>query len=215
MEPNSDGSMMTRTGTINLEDSSQAQQHQTSTRPRGDPNAHFPRTPEPAQRPAVASGGWGFDGDGTQPKIKVPTQEKHFKEDDDEVIPLIPDLEEEADEDITRQVAAPPVAATFQPQKVPNLRDLDNEVYGNEKSQQPGGSGLSTSPEEGVDLSILLQVLCPQKSLIEEDVVWDHDQLFHEVTSYVTKEREEADGDTAGGGGMNVGDSSPAGGNAP
>eukprot|EP00397_Hematodinium_sp_SG-2012_P056383 GEMP01069522.1.p1 GENE.GEMP01069522.1~~GEMP01069522.1.p1 ORF type:complete len:167 (+),score=49.90 GEMP01069522.1:67-567(+) len=133
-----------------------------------------------------ANGGWGFDGDGTQPKIKVPTQEKHYKDDDDDVIPLIPDLEDDADEDITLQVAAPPAPAPFQPQKVPNLRELDAEIRTNDM-------GPISEIEEGVDLSILLQCLVPQKSLIEEDVTWDHEQLFHEIASYVTKERETAE----------------------
>jgi len=193
MAEDSDNFMMTRT--LNLEGG------------MGGTPSHAPRQrteqqfghQEP-QRPApVASGGWGFDGDGTQPKIQIPIQEKHYKDDDDEVIPLIPDLEEEADEDITRQVAAPPVVAQFQPQKVPNLKDLDNELYGTGgkgEQRQVAGAGLTSTPEEGVDLSILLQALCPQKNLIEDDVVWDHDQLFHEVASYVTKEQEAADVET-------------------
>lgn len=145
---------------------------------------------EPERPGPVASGGWGFDGgDGSQPKITVPTQKKHYKDDDDEVIPLIPDLEDEGDEDITRQVAAPPAAAQFQQKKVPNLRELDADI-------RTVGVGPVSAPEEGVDLAILLQALCPQKALIEEDIVWDHDLLFHEVASYVTKEREMAeDGD--------------------
>eukprot|EP00450_Noctiluca_scintillans_P036232 CAMPEP_0194541314 /NCGR_PEP_ID=MMETSP0253-20130528/81994_1 /TAXON_ID=2966 /ORGANISM="Noctiluca scintillans" /LENGTH=182 /DNA_ID=CAMNT_0039387787 /DNA_START=51 /DNA_END=599 /DNA_ORIENTATION=+ len=135
----------------------------------------------PRPRGAV-TGGWGFEGGGTpvrmsaEPVSPVGKKKGHFDE-DDEGVPTIPDLEEEADEDITRMVAAPPSQATFaQPVRV--LRELDVAAVGR-------GSQLPATPEEGVDLAPLMQCLCPEEQVFEPDSMWDHELIFQEVASAI------------------------------
>merc|ERR1719171_2680319 len=87
-------------------------------------------------------GGWGFDGDAGGTSNAGPTvsstpisadppspvgnkRGRHFDGDDD-AVPTIPDLEEEAEEDITQQVAAPPVSNAFAVQPVRSVRELDS-----------------------------------------------------------------------------------------
>mmetsp|Transcript_25951 Transcript_25951/g.59989 ORF Transcript_25951/g.59989 Transcript_25951/m.59989 type:complete len:196 (+) Transcript_25951:68-655(+) len=144
-------------------------------------------------RPRAQMGGWGFgdDGDGAtggtvqaQPVATVTTTESsidnskrnHF-DGEDEAVPTIPDLEEEAEEDITRQVAAPPTAGpSYSAQPVRAVRELD---VGSRGAQLPA------SPEEGVDLVPLMQCLCAEKQVFETDVAWDHELIFQEVASAI------------------------------
>merc|ERR1719235_1622306 len=105
------------------------------------------------------------------------TKAGHFDNDDD-VIPVIPDLEE-AEEDITRQVAAPPIAYS---QNVRSIRELDSQISSRGLSQLP------TNPEEGVDLAILTQCLCAEHQVFEEDSQWDHELIFQEVASDINAE---------------------------
>merc|ERR1711920_8616 len=104
----------------------------------------------------------------------------HFDGDDD-VVPVIPDLEEEAEEDITRQVAAPPTAGTSFTQPVRSVRELD--VALSSRATQ-----LPASPEEGVDLAPLMQCLCSERQVFEPDVTWDHEQIFQEVSSAINQD---------------------------
>lgn len=142
------------------------------------------------------TGGWGFD-DGAQggPRMSAeppsPPQRGHkgHFEEDDEAVPTIPDLEEEAEEDITRQVAAPPVAAPSLAPPVRTVRELDGALNSR-------GTQLPTSPEEGVDLAPLMQCLCSDRQVFEQDSTWDHELIFQEVASAINQDMtgdEEAD----------------------
>lgn len=102
---------------------------------------------------------------------------RHFEGDDD-AVPTIPDLEEEAEEDITRQVAAPPVAPAHHLQPVRSIRELDTAL--NNRAPQ-----LPASPEEGVDLAPLMQCLCSERQVFEQDNTWDHELIFQEVASAI------------------------------
>merc|ERR1712217_189948 len=104
----------------------------------------------------------------------------HFDNDDNDV-PVIPDLEEEAEEDITRQVAAPPTAGQNFTQPVRSVRELD--VALSSRATQ-----LPASPEEGVDLAPLMQCLCSERQVFEPDVTWDHEQIFQEVSSAINQD---------------------------
>mmetsp|Transcript_85039 Transcript_85039/g.147541 ORF Transcript_85039/g.147541 Transcript_85039/m.147541 type:complete len:197 (-) Transcript_85039:64-654(-) len=147
----------------------------------------------PGPRPrGQVTGGWGFDdGNDATPGPRLSTEisspshgnnnRKHFDGDED-VVPTIPDLDEEAEEDITRQVAAPPSALnTFSAQPVRSVRELDVALCGR-------SSQLPASPEEGVDLAPLMQCLCSERQVFEPDVAWDHELIFQEVASGINAE---------------------------
>jgi len=123
----------------------------------------------------------------------------HF-EGDDEVVPTIPDLEEEAEEDITRQVAAPPSAGnTFSAQHVRSVRELD-------VAMSSRASQLPASPEEGVDLAPLMQCLCSERQVFQPDVAWEPELVFQEVASDINAEltaAEEGGADQDGGDHLN------------
>mmetsp|Transcript_7447 Transcript_7447/g.10746 ORF Transcript_7447/g.10746 Transcript_7447/m.10746 type:complete len:182 (+) Transcript_7447:70-615(+) len=162
----------------------------------------------PGPRPRGVTGGWGFDagpsGGGSgpaparQPDPPTPqaAENKHSRFDgDDDVVPTIPDLEEEAEEDITRQVAAPPTAgpgAFHQP--VRSVRELEGALSSR-------ATQLPASPEEGVDLAPLMQCLCSERQVFEADALWDHELVFQEVASAINadltaaEEHEEDDKD--------------------
>ena len=94
---------------------------ETTNLPAFDPateqKARANKRQRPGDAPSTATAGWGFgNSDGSQPVLSRPTElgkpskSRHHHADDgeDDVIPVIPDLEEEGEEeDITRQVANP------------------------------------------------------------------------------------------------------------
>ena len=98
-------------------------------------------------------------------------------DDDGDEILIIPDLEEEAEEDITTQVAQAPRNLT---RRLPNLRDLDAEL----KGAVPSGFG--------VDLSVLTATLVPPDMVSEEDATWEFDALLQEVTQEFIADAERA-----------------------
>mmetsp|Transcript_69781 Transcript_69781/g.161450 ORF Transcript_69781/g.161450 Transcript_69781/m.161450 type:complete len:192 (+) Transcript_69781:67-642(+) len=139
------------------------------------------------------TGGWGFEGDGgaggggavggrlsVEPPSPAGAGGRHFDGDDD-VVPTIPDLEEEAEEDITRQVAAPPTAGATYHQPVRSVRELDTALSSR-------ASQLPASPEEGVDLAPLMQCLCSERQVFEADTTWDHELIFQEVASAINSD---------------------------
>eukprot|EP00438_Fugacium_kawagutii_P035501 Skav226812 [mRNA] locus=scaffold2056:169957:170472:+ [translate_table: standard] len=146
------------------------------------------------------TGGWGFDdgagAGGPRMTAEPPSPPRghkgHFEE-DDEAVPTIPDLEEEAEEDITRQVAAPPVAAPSLAPPVRTVRELDGALNSR-------GTQLPTSPEEGVDLAPLMQCLCSDRQVFEQDSTWDHELIFQEVASAINQDMtaEEGEADELG-----------------
>lgn len=145
------------------------------------------------------TGGWGFEGDGggtsgqmnTHLSPDPPSPQEgnkrrgHFEGDDD-VVPTIPDLEEEAQEDITRQVAAPPSAGSVFRQPVRSVRELEGALSSR-------ASQLPSTPEEGVDLAPLMQVLCSERQVFEADATWDHELVFQEVASAINNDRLAAE----------------------
>lgn len=105
----------------------------------------------------------------------------HFDDDGDDGVPTIPDLEEEAEEDITRQVAAPPTAGSSLAPPVRTVRELEGALNSR-------GTQLPTTPEEGVDLAPLMQCLCSDRQVFEQDVTWDHELIFQEVASAINQD---------------------------
>uniref|UniRef100_A0A2K6SLR1 Intraflagellar transport 43 n=1 Tax=Saimiri boliviensis boliviensis TaxID=39432 RepID=A0A2K6SLR1_SAIBB len=91
-------------------------------------------------------------------------------------IPIIPDLEEVQEEDFVLQVAAPP---SIQVKRVMTYRDLDNDLMKYKAIQTLDGE---------IDLKLLTKVLAPEHEVREDDVGWDWDHLFTEVSSEVLTE---------------------------
>lgn len=88
--------------------------------------------------------------------------ERHFQEDNDEII-VIPDLDEDG-ADADQRVAHAPRNVT---RKIPTLADLENDV----KSAIP-------SVEGGYDLGVLLSTLVPASLVQEADVPWTFESLL-------------------------------------
>ncbi|XP_010140875.1 PREDICTED: intraflagellar transport protein 43 homolog, partial [Buceros rhinoceros silvestris] len=91
-------------------------------------------------------------------------------------IPVIPDLEEVQEEDLAMQVAAPP---SVQVNRVLTYHDLDKDLM--------KYAAFQTLDAE-VDLKLLTKVLAPEHELREDDVSWDWDHLFTEVSSELVTE---------------------------
>uniref|UniRef100_A0A8D2PJH5 Intraflagellar transport 43 n=11 Tax=Passeriformes TaxID=9126 RepID=A0A8D2PJH5_ZOSLA len=91
-------------------------------------------------------------------------------------IPVIPDLEDVQEEDLAMQVAAPP---SVQVNRVLTYHDLDKDLMKYAAFQTLDGE---------VDLKLLTKVLAPEHELREDDVSWDWDHLFTEVSSELVTE---------------------------
>lgn len=109
---------------------------------------------------------------------KISHNPKHDEDSDDESpAMMIPDLDEEQAEDITRQVAEAP---TLKSSRVQTLKELDQEI----------DRALPPASEIGVDLSALMRLLTPQEQVQEEDEPWDYAQVLQTLASQMTKEEE-------------------------
>uniref|UniRef100_A0A673HFT1 Intraflagellar transport protein 43 homolog n=1 Tax=Sinocyclocheilus rhinocerous TaxID=307959 RepID=A0A673HFT1_9TELE len=142
-------------------------------------NAAVGPPPKPARRQAgwaEESTGSGSAKSGRRPaaeeledrRLRPQTPEASDNESD---IPVIPDLEEVQEEDLTMQIAAPP---SIQVNRVMTYRDLDNDLMKYSAFQTLDGE---------IDLKLLTKVLAPEQKVREEDVGWDWDHLFTEVSS--------------------------------
>ncbi|KPP60729.1 intraflagellar transport protein 43A-like [Scleropages formosus] len=134
-----------------------------------------PSVGEGPPKPPRRQGGWAEEtsGPGSAKSGRRPALEE--QEDrrlrpqtpqgsDDEDIPVIPDLEEVQEEDLTAQVAAPP---SIQVNRVMTYRDLDNDLM--------KYSAFQTL----------------------EDVGWDWDHLFTEVSSELLSEWDQGEEEQA------------------
>nr|XP_036879927.1 intraflagellar transport protein 43 homolog isoform X2 [Manis javanica] len=90
-------------------------------------------------------------------------------------IPVIPDLEEMQEEDFVLQVAAPPSQVSW----VMTYRDLDNDLMKCPAFQTLDGE---------IDLKLLTKVLVPEHEVREDDISWDWDHLYTEVSSELLAE---------------------------
>uniref|UniRef100_A0A3B3CN20 Intraflagellar transport 43 n=1 Tax=Oryzias melastigma TaxID=30732 RepID=A0A3B3CN20_ORYME len=101
--------------------------------------------------------------------------------DDEGDIPVIPDLDEVQEEDLTMQVAVPPSIHVSQ---VMTYRDLDNDLKHYSAFQTLDGE---------IDLKLLTKVLAPEQEVKEDDVSWDWDHLFTEVSSELLIEWDQGE----------------------
>uniref|UniRef100_A0A673K169 Intraflagellar transport 43 n=1 Tax=Sinocyclocheilus rhinocerous TaxID=307959 RepID=A0A673K169_9TELE len=134
----------------------------------------------PPPKPARRQGGWAEE-------IFVPDLFRRLRpqtpegSDNESDIPVIPDLEEVQEEDLTMQIAAPP---SIQVNRVMTYRDLDNDLMKYSAFQTLDGE---------IDLKLLTKVLAPEQEVREEDVGWDWDHLFTEVSSELQTEWDQGE----------------------
>ncbi|XP_033640506.1 intraflagellar transport protein 43 homolog isoform X1 [Asterias rubens] len=158
--------------------------------PRGPPN-----------RPKRRQGGWADDAPKVDKNVSesVSDLQKFSEErsrpespkrrdDSDDDIPVIPDLDDVQEEDMAAQIAAPP---SVQVNRVATYRELDNDLLKH--------SQLLTLDND-IDLKLLTKVLSAEQEVIEEDIPWDWDLLFTEVSSELQTEwdKQSADNEEKG-----------------
>ncbi|XP_050008385.1 intraflagellar transport protein 43 homolog isoform X2 [Alexandromys fortis] len=140
----------------------------------GSKNSSLTQTGEtPPPKPPRRQGGWADDS------IKVSNRrlrQHSLTGSDEEDIPVIPDLEDVQEEDFVLQVASPP---SIQVNRVMTYRDLDNDLMKYSAFQTLDGE---------IDLKLLTKVLAPEHEVREDDVGWDWDHLYTEVSSELLTE---------------------------
>ncbi|KAL3969008.1 synaptotagmin-like protein [Sarotherodon galilaeus] len=147
----------------------------------------------PPPKPARRQGGWAEDssGSGSAKSSRRPAAEdledRRLRpqtpqgSDDEGDIPTIPDLDEVQEEDLTMQIAAPPC---IQVNRVMTYRDLDNDLKNYSAFQTLDGE---------IDLKLLTKVLAPEQEVREDDVSWEWDHLFTEVSSELLMEWDQGE----------------------
>ncbi|XP_024424107.2 intraflagellar transport protein 43 homolog isoform X1 [Desmodus rotundus] len=139
----------------------------------------------PPPKPPRRQGGWADDSmkaskSGRRASEEVEDHRLRQKSldgsDDGGDILVIPDLEEVQEEDFVLQVAAPP---SVQVNRVMTYRDLDNDLMKYAAFQTLDGE---------IDLKLLTKVLAPEQEVREDDVSWDWDRLYTEVSSELLTE---------------------------
>ncbi|CAE1304230.1 IFT43 [Acanthosepion pharaonis] len=136
--------------------------------------------------------GWGEEGSQKNRKSSKntsnPLEDERLRpknlleeETSDSEIPVIPELEEQTEEeDITMQVAEAPVV---QLSKILTYRELDNDLK----------QATFLTLDNEVDLSALTRCLLPESDLIEEDKPWNWEHLFTEISSEIINLSEKKD----------------------
>jgi Intraflagellar transport protein 43 len=106
-------------------------------------------------------------GEVQEPEVvpQATNKNKHFEENNDEIM-IIPDLEEDGNENDQRIAHAPRVV-----RKIPTLAELESDV----KATTP-------TMDSGFDLGVLLTTLVPVSLVVEEDVPWTFENLLRDVT---------------------------------
>uniref|UniRef100_A0A3P8SXE9 Intraflagellar transport 43 n=1 Tax=Amphiprion percula TaxID=161767 RepID=A0A3P8SXE9_AMPPE len=129
----------------------------------GEDDDEGPPPPKPARR----QGGWAEEssGSGSAKSSRRPAAEdledRRLRPqtpqglDDEGDIPVIPDLDEVQEEDLTMQIAAPP---SIQVNRVMTYRDLDNDLKYYSAFQTLDGE---------IDLKLLTKVLAPEQEVKE------------------------------------------------
>ncbi|XP_017449589.1 intraflagellar transport protein 43 homolog isoform X3 [Rattus norvegicus] len=141
------------------------------------------QTPPP--KPPRRQGGWADESMKVAKlgkKVSEEMEDRRLRQqnltgtEEGEDIPVIPDLEDVQEEDFVLQVASPP---SIQVNRVMTYRDLDNDLMKYSAFQTLDGE---------IDLKLLTKVLAPEHEVREDDVGWDWDHLYTEVSSELLTE---------------------------
>mmetsp|Transcript_1327 Transcript_1327/g.3253 ORF Transcript_1327/g.3253 Transcript_1327/m.3253 type:complete len:260 (+) Transcript_1327:138-917(+) len=136
-----------------------------------------------SKRKSAARDGFMMDIETTSPTDeKEASKNKHFAVDDDASgsIMVIPDLDEDQEEDLQLKVAEAPANV----RTVQTLRELDRQIHGLQITN------ANLDDNQRLDLSILSRVLVPREKLEEPDEPWDFDKLLEHVSQEMTRQRE-------------------------
>lgn len=113
-----------------------------------------------------------------QEKSSKAKKKSNFIQDNtDEVIPMIPDLEQVREQEFVQQTADAPAV---QVNKLINFQDLDKDLL-----KQTTFSSL-----DGIDLSQLTKFCLPESQIKEDDLPWNWDNLISDVTLRLIKDNE-------------------------
>ncbi|XP_078464837.1 intraflagellar transport protein 43 homolog isoform X5 [Lampetra planeri] len=134
-------------------------------------------SPGPPPKPSRRHGGWAQDSAGS---ASTRLQQASPEPSEDGDIPVIPDLDDMQEDDLTAQVAAPP---SMQVNRVMTFKDLDSDLMTHAAFQTLDGD---------IDLKLLTRVLAPEPEIREDDGPWDWALLYTEVSSELTSEWEGA-----------------------
>ncbi|XP_022331567.1 intraflagellar transport protein 43 homolog [Crassostrea virginica] len=121
--------------------------------------------------------GEGFEFDDERLRPHSPDRE----DESDNDIPVIPDLEDQQEEDMSTKIAVAPNVAV---NRVATYRELDHDL-------QKQAAFLTLDNE--IDLKLLTKSLSADADLLEEDKPWDWDRLFTEVTSELFTQTEQTE----------------------
>ena len=123
------------------------------------------------------TGGWADEN--SRIKSAFPTaaaSTRQLRDDGDDDIPVIPDLDEVQDEDMVLQVAdAPSVAVN----RVATYKELDNDLLKHAAFATLDGD---------IDLKLLTRGMAPEVAIKELDELWTWDVLFAQVGGQLQKE---------------------------
>eukprot|EP00727_Mastigamoeba_balamuthi_P011268 m51a1_g6764 hypothetical protein (206) ;mRNA; f:98503-99215 len=169
-----------------FEGAARVRQHETSgskrrARGRGDDDDDASRS-APEQKP---KSGWGNDAGPAVPASAGYDSGRAEASDRDKVGETVDEADAaerglEEDEDLVREVAAPP---RFAQRPIATIRELDKGLQ----------FTLPPAPDAGIDLSLLTSQLRPPVTVVEADVTWDFESLFQRVSTEIIAEQEEAE----------------------
>ena len=102
--------------------------------------------------------------------------------DDEEGIPIIPDLDDVRDEDMAFTVAEAPSVTV---NRVATYKELDNDLL----------KHVAFATLDDIDLKLLTKRMAPEAALKEPDEAWHWDVVFAEVSGELQKEWSPEDGE--------------------
>ncbi|XP_071080021.1 intraflagellar transport protein 43 homolog B-like isoform X2 [Haliotis cracherodii] len=132
----------------------------------------------PPGRPSKAVSGWGEEAP-RKSRERLRPRSPDQESDSDQDIPVIPELEDQQEEDMSTKVA---VAPNVSVNRVATYRELDNDLL---------RQAAFLTLDNEIDLKLLTKAISPEQDLIEEDRPWDWDRLFTEVTSEMISDVEK------------------------
>lgn len=94
---------------------------------------------------------------------------KMMENNDDDVTPMIPDLEEVKDYEMSQQVAEPPTAHN----QIISFQELDKNLL----------KHSAFTSLDGTDLTVLTHFCLPESQVKEDDIPWTWDNLMSDITS--------------------------------
>ncbi|BFZ07075.1 hypothetical protein BsWGS_10114 [Bradybaena similaris] len=152
----------------------------TSASPPGRPNKAVSGWSEeaPTRKPRTRQLGEGFETL-EDDRLKQKSPDKDSTDEDD--IPVIPELEDQQEDDLATKVASAPNVVV---NRVATYRELDSDLL---------KQAAFLTLDNEIDLKLLTKVLSPLEDIIEDDKPWEWDRLFTEVSSGLRTELEKTD----------------------